>query len=188
MLQIRETALPGVVVLTPRRFADARGFFVETWNARRMAEHGFDIAFVQDNLSLSLPKGTLRGLHYQAPPHAQGKLVSCVRGAIRDIAVDVRRGSPTWGHWVAEDLSFANGAQLWIPPGFLHGFLTLEPETVVSYKCTDFYDPAAEGSVHWDSCGIDWAGGAGGLETPPLLSDKDAVAPRFADWVSPFDI
>jgi dTDP-4-dehydrorhamnose 3,5-epimerase len=182
MLTVTETDLPGVLLLCPRRFEDARGFFAESWNARRMADAGLDIAFVQDNLSLSRATGTLRGLHYQAPPHAQGKLVSCLHGAIRDVAVDVRRGSPTFGRHVAVELSFGNGAQLWIPPGFLHGFVTLEPDTVVAYKCTAPYAPEADGGVHWDSCGIDW-----GLSGAPVLSDKDAAAPPLAEWSSPFD-
>jgi len=181
VLEITETALPGVKILKPRRFSDARGFFVETWNARRMAQHGLDIAFVQDNLSLSKPAGTLRGLHYQAPPHAQGKLVGCLQGAIGDVAVDVRRGSPTFGRSVLVELSFENGCLLWIPPGFLHGFITRAPDTVVTYKCTDFYEPSADGAVLWNSCGVDWGGTAA-----PLLSDKDAAAPAFADWQSPF--
>jgi len=182
LLDITDTAIPAVKLLKPRRFSDARGFFAETWNARRMAAAGLDADFVQDNLSLSNAVGTLRGLHYQAPPRAQGKLVSCLRGAIRDVAVDVRRGSPSYGRWVGADLSFDNGAHLWIPPGFLHGFVTRLPDTVVVYKCTDFYDPPSDGAVRWDSCGIDW-----GLSGPAVLSDKDAVAPAFADWVTPFD-
>ncbi len=180
-MQIDETALPGVVVLTPRRFGDARGFFAETWNARRFAEAGIEADFVQDNHSLSARAGTLRGLHYQAPPHAQGKLVRCGRGALFDVAVDARRGSPTYGRWTGAELSAENGRQLWIPAGFLHGFVTLQDETEVVYKCTDYYAPEADGAVRWDSCGIDWP-----LPGAPVLSDKDAAAPAFADWESPF--
>lgn len=181
MLEITATAIPDVKILTPRRFGDARGFFAESWNARRMAEAGLDIAFVQDNHSLSEHAGTVRGLHYQAPPHAQGKLVRCGRGSLFDVAVDVRRGSPSFGAWAGAELSAENGRQLWVPPGFLHGFVTLEPMTEVIYKCTDYYAPAAEGAVRWDSCGIDW-----GWEGAVVLSDKDAAAPAFADWETPF--
>ncbi|MCR8550901.1 dTDP-4-dehydrorhamnose 3,5-epimerase [Salipiger sp. P9] len=180
-MDIAQTAIPDVLILTPRRFPDGRGFFSESWNARRMAEAGLDIAFVQDNHSLSEQAGTVRGLHYQAPPHAQGKLVRCGRGALLDVAVDMRRGSPTYGRWVAEELSFENGRQLWIPEGFLHGFLTLEPMTEIIYKCTDFYSPESEGAVLWSSCGIDW-NHAGEV----FLSDKDAAAPPLAEWQSPF--
>lgn len=181
MLEIVETALPDVKILRPRRFADSRGFFVETWNARRMAQNGLDLTFVQDNMSLSRDVGTIRGLHYQAPPHGQGKLVGCPAGAIFDVAVDARRGSPTFGRWAGAELSAENGCLLWIPEGFLHGFVTRLPDTLVAYKCTGFYEPAADGNVRWDSCGIDW-----GLNGAPALSDKDAAAPAFADWTSPF--
>lgn len=180
-MDITETALPGVLILTPRRFGDARGFFAETWNRARMAEAGLDIDFVQDNHSISVHNGTVRGLHYQAPPHAQAKLVRCGRGALFDVAVDARVGSPTYGQWVGVELTFENGKQLLIPEGFLHGFVTRQPNTEIVYKCSDFYAPEADGAVRWDSVGIDW-----GLQTEPLLSDKDAEAPAFADWDSPF--
>ena len=179
-MQIEETALPGVMILTPARFGDARGFFSESWNARRMAEAGLDLDFVQDNHSLSETPGTLRGLHYQSPPHDQAKLVRCGRGALYDVAVDIRRGSPTYGHWVGVDLSFDNGRQLLVPAGFLHGFVTRTPMTEVIYKCSDFYAPECDGAVAWDSCGIDW-----GL-TDPLLSEKDAGAVPLAAFESPF--
>ena len=175
------TALPGVIILTPARFGDARGFFSESWNARRMAEAGLDIAFVQDNHSLSSATGTLRGLHFQAPPHAQGKLVRCGRGALWDVAVDIRRGSPTYGRSVGVELSAENGKQLWIPAGFLHGFVTLMPDTEVIYKCTDHYAPECDGAVLWSSLGIDWP-----LSGDPLLSPKDAAATPFSDFTSPF--
>ena len=180
-MQIEQTSLAGVLILTPARFGDARGFFSESWNRRTLAGAGVDLPdFVQDNHSLSHRVGTLRGLHYQAPPHAQGKLVRCGRGRLWDVAVDVRRGSPGYGHWVGVELSFQNGRQLWIPPGFLHGFVTREPDTEIIYKCTDHYDRASDGAVRWDSLGIDW-----GVDDP-LLSDKDRDAPAFADWQSPF--
>ncbi|MCZ8334381.1 MAG: dTDP-4-dehydrorhamnose 3,5-epimerase [Rhodobacteraceae bacterium] len=180
-MQIEKTDLPDVMILTPRRFGDARGWFSETWNAERLREAGIDLAFVQDNHSFSARKGTLRGLHYQSPPRAQDKLVRCSRGAILDVAVDGRRGSPAYGNWVAVELSAENGRQLLVPKGFLHGFITLTDDCEVQYKCTDVYAPQHDGSVRWDSVGIDW-----GHEDAPVLSDKDMAAPAFADWQSPF--
>lgn len=183
-MEIRQTALPGVLVLTPRRFGDARGWFSESWNSRRMADAGLDIAFVQDNESFSADTATVRGLHFQAPPHAQGKLVRVLRGAIADVAVDVRQGSPTYGRWIREPLSAENGAQLWVPAGFLHGFITLVPDTQVAYKVTDFYAPETEGSVRFDDpdLAIDW----GVATATAVLSEKDAAAPGFAAFTSPF--
>lgn len=179
---IAATALPGVLILTPARFGDARGWFSETWNAARMAEAGLDLAFVQDNHSFSAEKGTLRGLHFQRPPRAQDKLVRCTRGAILDVAVDIRKGSPSYGKWVGVELSAANGQQLLVPKGFLHGFLTLTADCEVQYKCTDVYAPECDGAVAWDSVGIDW--GLNGAQ--PVLSAKDAVAQALADFDSPF--
>ena len=180
-MEITRTRIDGLVLLKPRRFGDARGFFCESWNRTRMAEAGFNIDFVQDNHSLSEKTGTLRGLHYQAPPHGQAKLVRCGRGRLYDVAVDVRRGSPTYGEWVGVELSFDNGLQLLIPEGFLHGFVTLEPMTEIVYKCSRGYAPEADGAVRWDSAGIDWP-----LDEDPMLSEKDAAAPRLADFQSPF--
>ncbi len=181
-MKIERTPLAGVVVLTPRRFGDDRGFFSESWNRRTLEAAGLHLPeFVQDNHSLSREAGTLRGLHYQAPPHAQGKLVRCGRGRLFDVAVDARRGSPTYGRWFGTELSFENGRQLWVPEGFLHGFLTLEPDTEVVYKCTGYYAPEADGAVRWDTAGIDW-----GLDRAPILSGKDAAAPAFAAFDSPF--
>ena len=180
-MQIDKTELPDVLVLTPRRFGDARGFFSESWNRRTLAEAGFEAEFVQDNHSLSAKAGTLRGLHFQAPPHAQGKLVRCGRGRLFDVAVDIRTGSPTYGRWVGVELSFENGRQLWVPEGFLHGFLTLQDDTEIVYKCTDHYSPEADGAVRWDSCGIDWP-----FDGTPILSDKDAAAPPLSEFRSPF--
>lgn len=183
-MQIEQTALPGVVVISPRRFGDARGWFSETWNAARMAEAGLDMGFVQDNHSFSATPGTLRGLHYQRPPHAQDKLVRCTRGVIFDVAVDIRKGSPTYGKWVGEELSAENGRQLLIPKGFLHGFVTRTPDCEVQYKCTDLYAPDCDSGIRWDdpSIGIDWGLGS----TQPVLSDKDVVAPLLAGFDSPF--
>ena len=181
-MKVRETALAGVLVLEPPRFGDNRGFFSESWNKRRMIDGGLDVDFVQDNHSMSTETHTLRGLHFQAPPHAQAKLVRCGRGSLFDVAVDIRRGSPTYGHWVGEELSFENGRQLFIPEGFLHGFVTREPMTEIIYKCSDYYAPEADGSVLWNSCGIDW--GVGGDVT---LSPKDEQAPTLANFASPFE-
>ncbi len=183
-MDVQKTALSGVLILTPRRYADARGYFSEVWNARSLAEAGINAEFVQDNHSLSATRGTIRGLHYQSPPDAQAKLVRCGAGAVWDVTVDVRRGSPTFGRWVGAELSAENGRQLFIPQGFLHGFATLTDNAELLYKCTDYYAPASDGSVLWNSptLGIDWPPGA-----PPQLSDKDAGATDFDDWASPFD-
>lgn len=181
-MKIEHTPLPGVLLLEPARFGDARGFFSESWNRKTLASHGIEIEFVQDNHSLSAQVGTVRGLHFQAPPSAQAKLVRCGRGVLFDVAVDIRRGSPTYGQWVGYELSFENGRQLLIPEGFLHGFITRAPDTEILYKCSDHYDPAADGAVRWDSCGIDW-----GFDGDPLLSAKDAAAPALAEFESPFN-
>jgi dTDP-4-dehydrorhamnose 3,5-epimerase len=183
-MKVEPTSLPGVMILTPVRFGDSRGFFSESWNRRRMAEAGLDHDFVQDNHSLSREVGTVRGLHFQAPPHAQAKLVRCGRGRLFDVAVDIRRGSPTYGHWTGVELSAENGRQLLIPEGFLHGFVTRAPDTEILYKCSDYYAPDCEGAVRFDDpdIGIDWGLGA----TAPVLSDKDAAAPGLAGFHSPF--
>ena len=181
-MKIEATPLPGVLVLTPPRFSDERGFFSESWNRRTLAAAGVHLPdFVQDNHSLSHAAGTLRGLHYQAPPHAQGKLVRCGRGRLFDVAVDARRGSPSYGEWFGIELSFENGRQLWVPAGFLHGFVTREPDTEAVYKCTDHYAPEADGAVRWDSVGIDW-----GLTGDPILSAKDAAAVPLDAFETPF--
>lgn len=155
---------------------------METFNAPRMAEAGLAMDWVQDNQSYSAAKGTLRGLHYQRPPHAQDKLVRCSRGALLDVAVDFRAGSPTFGKWVGVELSAENGRQLLVPKGFLHGFITLTDDTEVQYKCTDVYAPDCDGAVRWDDpeIGIDWG------SVTPVLSDKDAKAPLLRDAPRPF--
>lgn len=180
-MKIEQTKLSGVVVITPDRFSDERGFFSESWSKSRLRDAGIDIDFVQDNHSLSLEVGTLRGLHFQAPPYAQAKLVRCGRGRLFDVAVDIRRGSPTFGQWTGAELSFDNGKQLFIPQGFLHGFVTRDPETEVIYKCSAPYHPASDGAVRYDSAGIDW-----GLTSDPILSAKDADAPALANFETPF--
>ena len=183
-MDVVETTIAAVKVIRPRRFADARGFFCETWNARRMAEAGLPVTFVQDNHSHSAVPGTVRGLHYQRPPHAQGKLVRVARGRIRDVAVDVRAGSPTYGQWVAEELSAENGAQLWVPAGFLHGFVTLEPDTDVLYKVDDYYAPDCDGAIRFDDSdlGIEW-----GIDPrQAVLSAKDDAAASFGGFETPF--
>lgn len=182
-MEVRETALPGVLVLKPQRHGDDRGFFCESWNRARLREAGLDVDFVQDNMSMSTEVGTLRGLHYQSPPHAQAKLVSCLRGSLLDAVVDVRRGSPTYGQHLTIELSFDNGLQLFVPAGFLHGFVTRAPKTIIFYKVDNHYNAAADGAVRWDSCGIDWR-----LTGDPVLSPKDSAAPALADFESPFTL
>lgn len=180
-MQIDVTPLLGVLVLTPRRFGDDRGFFAETYSRQVLAEAGAGMEFVQDNLSRSARAGTLRGLHFQAPPHAQDKLVRCASGAIYDVAVDVRRGSPTYGEWFGAELTSDNGKQLLVPKGFLHGFVTLGDGVEVAYKCSDYYAPDCDGAVRWDSAGVDWP-----LTGAPVLSAKDADAGAFDNFESPF--
>ncbi len=172
-------AIPDVLRIEPARYPDPRGFFSETWNAETFAAHGVGPGFVQDNHSLSRPRGVVRGLHLQVGANAQGKLVRVVRGAVWDVAVDVRHGSPSFGRHAAAVLSAENWAQLWIPPGFLHGFCTIEPDTEVVYKVTARYDRAAERGVAWDDPDLD-------LPWPirpdeALLSEKDRDLPRLAD-------
>lgn len=177
-MKIERLAIPDVLLLTPDRHGDARGFFSETWNQARAEAAGVAGTFVQDNHSLSQEQGVLRGLHCQADPHAQGKLVRCVRGAIWDVAVDARPGSPTRGQWVAATLTPENWQQLWIPPGFLHGFCTLQPATEVVYKVTGQYDRASERGVIWDDpdLAIAWP------VTDPVLSDKDRALPSWRSF------
>lgn len=181
-MKVEALAIPEVLLLTPQQFADPRGIFVETWNAARYAAQGISGPFVQDNQSLSIRRGTVRGLHLQVRPNVQGKLVRCVRGSIWDVAVDVRPGSPTFGKHVAAELTAANWCQLWIPGGFLHGFCTLEPDTEVAYKVTAPYDRAAERGVVWDdpTLALPWPVAAG----EAVLSDKDLIMPKLSDYPS----
>lgn len=174
-----------VIRIVPKRFEDARGWFSETYQRDRFAAAGIDASFVQDNQSFSRAAGTLRGIHFQRPPHAQAKLVRCLRGRIWDVAVDLRAGSPTYGHWVAAELTAERGEQLYVPVGFGHAFLTLEEDCEVAYKTSDFYAPDCDAGIAWDDpeLGIDWPLQAGW----PHLSDKDGRLPALKDFVSPFD-
>ena len=178
-MKVEPLAIPDVVRIVPRRFTDERGYFQETYNQQALSEHGIDTAFVQDNHSVSLRKGTLRGIHFQRPPNAQAKLVRCTRGAILDVAVDLRSGSPTFGRHVSAILGEENGAQLLVPMGFGHGFLTLEDHCHVQYKVSAFYAPEADAGIRWDDAdlGIDWGIEAGRV----ILSDKDRSLPLLKD-------
>ncbi|MDO1558999.1 dTDP-4-dehydrorhamnose 3,5-epimerase [Brevundimonas sp. 2R-24] len=180
-MEIEPLALDGVLLLRPRRHRDARGWFAESWAEGR----GAPAAFVQDNLVFSERAGTVRGLHYQAPPHAQAKLVTVLVGRIRDACVDVRKGSPTYGRSVAVTLDAERGEQLYVPRGFLHGYVTLTDGCLVAYKVDGAYAPASEGAVRWDDpdLAIDW-----GWTGEAVVSDKDAVATAFKDFVTPFEV
>ena len=171
------------ILIKPNRHADDRGFFAETYSRKKYLEYGIDVEFVQDNHSISKELGTLRGLHFQAPPHAQAKLVRCGRGALFDVAVDIRRGSPTYGKWESYELTAENGYQLYVPIGFAHGFMTLEQESEIVYKCSDYYAPETEKSISWKDPDIKicWP-----KLDKPILSKKDAGAPILKDFESPF--
>ena len=177
-MRVTPTALTEVLILEPRLFGDDRGFFLESWNARSFAEAGIDATFVQDNHSRSA-RGVLRGLHYQVA-QPQGKLVRVVRGSVFDVAVDIRHSSPNFGRWIGVELSADNRKMLWVPPGFAHGFLSLEDGTEFLYKCTDFYAPEHERSILWSDpgIGIDWPLLPG---EQPVLAGKDAAAPLLDD-------
>lgn len=181
-LIVEKTPIEGLLVLTPRRFGDARGFFSESWNAQTMADAGINLEFVQDNHSLSARAGTLRGLHFQTPPMAQDKLVRCGRGALFDVAVDIRSGSDTFGQWFGVELSAENGRQLLVPIGFAHGFVTLQDDTEICYKCTAPYAPECDAGIAWNdpSIGVEWG------VSDPVLSDKDATAGVLEQVGTPF--
>ena len=183
-MQVTALAIPDVKLIVPKRFEDRRGFFVETYNKRRLVEAGIELDFVQDNHSLSRETGVLRGLHFQVAPHVQAKLVRVVRGSILDVAVDIRAGAPTYGRHVSETLSAENGAMLLVPAGFAHGFVTLVPDTEVIYKVTDYYAPECERGIAYDdpALAIDWRL-AGHL---PIVSDKDRRQPRLEDAAQAF--
>jgi dTDP-4-dehydrorhamnose 3,5-epimerase len=185
MVNIEPTAIADVKIVTPKRHGDSRGFFSETFNHRDFAAAGIDATFVQDNHSLSGPVGTVRGLHFQSAPFAQDKLVRVVRGRILDVAVDLRRSSPTYGRHVAVELSAENWRQLWVPIGFAHGFCTLEPDTEVIYKVTNYYSAANDLGMRWDDpdLGIAWPIAS----DQASLSPKDAAQPAFASLPTIFD-
>src|SRR5215469_16061891 len=181
-MRVQTLEIPELKLIVPKRFEDTRGHFQEVWSDRVFRENVEDVSFVQDNLSFSIKKGTLRGLHFQRPPRAQGKLVQVLQGAILDVAVDIRSGSPTYGRHSTIRLDAEEGAQLWIPRGFLHGFCTLEDQTVVFYKVTDYYSPEDDAGVIWNDpdLGIDW------LTEDVTLSEKDQKLPRLRDLPAAF--
>ncbi len=180
-MEIIETKLKGVFVIKPKVFEDARGYFFESYSRNAFAQAGLNLDFVQDNQSLS-QKGVLRGLHFQNPPHAQGKLVRVITGAVLDVAVDIRKNSPTYGQWFGLELTEKNKWMMYIPEGFAHGFATLEDNTVFSYKCTAFYNKASEDCILWNDTdlAIDWQ------INDPLLSEKDLQGKKMKDFTSLF--
>jgi len=175
-MEIIITPLEGLLIIKPAVFEDDRGYFFESYNREKFMENGIDVTFVQDNESKS-KRGVLRGLHFQRSPYAQGKLVRVMRGSVLDVAVDIRKGSPTYGKWSSIVLSGQNKWMYWIPAGFAHGFLTLEDNTIFFYKCTNVYNKASEGAIRWNDpdLNIDWG------VSDPVISPKDAVAPLFRE-------
>ncbi|WP_428028460.1 dTDP-4-dehydrorhamnose 3,5-epimerase [Altererythrobacter sp.] len=184
MTSFARHAIPGIVEIVPQRHGDDRGFFSETYRQSEFEKQGIRIDWVQDNQSISVNAGTIRGLHFQSPPLAQHKLVRVLRGAIYDVALDIRKGSPHFGDWVGVVISAAKWNQLLIPAGFAHGFMTIEPETEVLYKVSEYWSHEHEGTIRWDDpdLAISWPA----LDSPPTLSGKDATAPLFRDVDSPF--
>ena len=180
-MEIIETKIKDLLIIKPDVFIDKRGYFFESYNRQRFLEHGLDMTFVQDNESQSM-KDVLRGLHFQRPPFAQGKLVRVVKGSVMDVAVDLRKGSPTYGQWESVVLTEGNKFMYWIPEGFAHGFVCLADDSVFTYKCTNVYNKTSEGSILWNDSdlGINW-----GI-TNPILSEKDKVASLFKDFITPF--
>lgn len=185
MMELRETEIPDVKILKPKKFGDHRGFFSETYNKKILSELGIDMDFVQDNHSLSVEKGVIRGLHYQTPPFAQDKLVRVVHGAILDVAVDMRKSSPTFGKHITAVISADNWEQILVPAGFAHGFCTLEENTEVIYKVTNYYAPDHDTGIRWNDpeLGIDWPIS----ENEAILSDKDKIQPFFSEATYYFD-
>ena len=181
IMQIEQTFIEGVLVIKPKIFYDSRGYFFEPYNKERYQSVGIESDFVQDNQSLS-QKGALRGLHFQAPPFDQGKLVRVVKGSVMDVVVDIRKKSPTFGNHFLLELSEKNFLQLWIPSGFAHGFVTLEDNTIFEYKCSNYYNNQSEGGIRWNDAelGIEWD------VANPIISDKDQELPLLKDFVSPF--
>lgn len=180
-MEIIKTKIPGLLKIKPDVFEDERGYFFESYNREKFVQAGINYKFVQDNESKS-QKGVLRGLHFQNPPYAQGKLVRVMKGAVLDVAVDIRKKSPTYGKWASIELSESNKMMYWIPPGFAHGFITLEDNTVFFYKCTNVYNKQSEGSIRWNDpdLNIDWK------TKNPILSEKDKIVPFFKDFESKF--
>lgn len=180
-MEVTNIFMEGPLVIKPRVFYDDRGYFYETYNAQSFANAGIGNVFVQDNQSLS-QKGALRGMHFQAPPFEQGKLVRVIQGAVYDVIVDIRKNSPTYGKHYGTELTGENFTMFWIPPGFAHGFLTLEDQTIFAYKCTNVYNKASEGGVLWNdpTLGIDWKA------EEPIVSAKDIELPHFNHFISPF--
>ena len=180
-MEVIKTAIPDVLIIKPAVYGDDRGYFFESYQHEKLKKAGIRVSFVQDNESCS-QKGVLRGLHFQKPPFAQGKLVRVIKGAVLDVAVDIRKSSPTYGKWVSMELTGENKWICWIPEGFAHGFITLENDTIFSYKCTNYYDKASESAIRWNDpqLEINW-----GI-THPLLSEKDANAPLFSQLTPVF--
>jgi dTDP-4-dehydrorhamnose 3,5-epimerase len=180
-MDIKSTPIEGLLIIEPQVFTDPRGYFYESYNKEKFVAAGINIEFVQDNQSLS-QKGIVRGLHFQAPPFDQGKLVRVIQGAVLDVAVDIRKNSPTYGQNFSVELSAQNRTMFYIPPGFAHGFETLDDNTIFLYKCTDVYNKQSEGGLLWNDpeLGIKWQ------SSNPLISEKDKILPLFKDLVSPF--
>ena len=180
-MEIIKTSIEGLLIIKPDVFKDERGYFFESYNKGRFAKEGLMMNFVQDNESKS-SKGVLRGLHFQKPPFAQGKLVRVIKGSVMDVAVDLRKDSPTYGKWESVVLTEENKLQFWIPEGFAHGFVTLEDNTIFNYKCTNVYNKESEGSILWNDpdINIEW-----NIENP-ILSEKDKLSPLFKDFETPF--
>lgn len=181
-ITVTSLAIPDIKLITPQTHIDQRGSFCETWNQRDLAKAGVSCNFVQDNHVVSSSAGTLRGLHFQSAPYAQGKLIRVVRGRIFDVAVDIRPDSATFGQWVGREIDCRGSHQLWIPAGFAHGYCTLEPQTEVIYKVDQYYNRAAEGGIRWDDpdLGINWPDSG----VHRIVSSKDQALPTFADWQS----
>ncbi|WP_312621752.1 dTDP-4-dehydrorhamnose 3,5-epimerase [Agrobacterium pusense] len=178
-MRLEKLKIQDIILITPKRIGDNRGYFMEAFREDLFHAHAGPFRFVQDNRSFSAEAGTVRGLHFQLPPKAQGKLVSCTAGALLDVAVDIRRGSATYGQYVAAELTAENGEQLWVPPGFAHGFCTLRPETIISYKVTEYYSPEHDRGLFWDdpAIGIDWPV----KPKEAVLSEKDKKLPLLSD-------